>query len=124
MSRCCKAEKCSYWFDSCTYDQDPRYAPCYDNEESGSWIQMIINPHMLKCSCCQNAINRDIVFDEHNEQLFNYCPFCGAELEQIELLNEEQLRIANQYYPEGNRVSNELYLKSKNVVIHNDDEIS
>ena len=117
----CLGSVCKYYEDGCNYmymgSGHPQYAPCHENIERGSWRQMMINPNMLKCTCCNNAINRNLVFDEHNEQQYVHCPFCGASLEKIELLNDDLLRIANQHYPKESKVSNVRYMQSENVVV-------
>lgn len=51
--------------------------------EPAQWVQMLINPHLYKCSNCQVAWNKRLVFDNegHSENIFmKYCPCCGRKM--------------------------------------------
>jgi len=51
--------------------------------ESAQWVQMLINPNMYKCSNCQNAWNKRLVFENegYSENIFmKYCPCCGRKM--------------------------------------------
>lgn len=51
--------------------------------EPAQWVQMLINPRMYKCSNCQVAWNKRLVFDNegHSENIFmKYCPCCGRKM--------------------------------------------
>ena len=51
--------------------------------ESAQWVQMFINRRMYKCSNCQVAWNKRLVFDNdgYSEKIFmKYCPCCGRKM--------------------------------------------
>lgn len=51
--------------------------------ESAQWVQMLINPRMYKCSNCQIAWNKRLVFENEgysNNILMRYCPRCGRKM--------------------------------------------
>lgn len=50
--------------------------------ESAQWVQMLINPRMYRCSNCNVAWNKRLVFDldHHNEMVMKYCPCCGKKM--------------------------------------------
>ena len=52
--------------------------------ESAQWVQMLINPNLYKCSNCQVAWNKRLVFDNdgYSENIFmKYCPCCGRKMQ-------------------------------------------
>jgi hypothetical protein len=51
--------------------------------ESAQWVQMLINPRLYKCSNCQIAWNKRLVFENEgysNNILMRYCPRCGRKM--------------------------------------------
>lgn len=48
------------------------------------WIQMLINQNMYRCSNCNVAWNKRLVFDlDHGKEVFmKYCPCCGKKMEK------------------------------------------
>lgn len=51
--------------------------------ESAQWVQMLINRNLYKCSNCQVAWNKRLVFDNdgYSENIFmKYCPCCGKRM--------------------------------------------
>ncbi len=52
--------------------------------ESAQWVQMLINPNLYKCSNCQIAWNKRLVFDNdgYSKNIFmKYCPCCGRKMQ-------------------------------------------
>ena len=52
--------------------------------ESAQWVQMLINPNLYKCSNCQVAWNKRLVFDNdgYSKNIFmKYCPCCGRKMQ-------------------------------------------
>lgn len=52
--------------------------------EPAQWIQMLINQNMYRCSNCNVAWNKRLVFDlDHGKKVFmKYCPCCGKKMEK------------------------------------------
>ena len=51
--------------------------------ETAQWVQMRINRNLYKCSNCQVAWNKRLVFDNegYSENIFmKYCPCCGKKM--------------------------------------------
>lgn len=51
--------------------------------ESAQWVQLHINPNLYKCSNCQVAWNKRLVFDNegYGKNIFmKYCPCCGRKM--------------------------------------------
>lgn len=50
--------------------------------EPAQWVQMLINPRMYRCSNCNIAWNKRLVFDldNGNEMVMKYCPCCGKKM--------------------------------------------
>ena len=48
-------------------------------QKSGKWIDKFAG--VYKCSCCGETIEIDIEIDYPNGITFNYCPNCGAKME-------------------------------------------
>lgn len=62
--------------------EDVEQSPSEESEPA-QWIQMLINPNMYKCSNCQVAWNRRLVFDNegYSKNIFmKYCPCCGKKM--------------------------------------------
>lgn len=57
------------------------YAPTIQPEPA-QWVQMLINPRMYRCSNCNIAWNKRLVFDldNGNEMVMKYCPCCGKKM--------------------------------------------
>lgn len=52
--------------------------------EQAQWVQMLINRNMYKCSNCNNAWNKRLVFenDGYSKNIFmKYCPCCGRKMQ-------------------------------------------
>ena len=52
--------------------------------EPAQWVQMLINPNLYKCSNCQVAWNKRLVFDNdgYSENIYmKYCPCCGRKMQ-------------------------------------------
>ena len=58
-------------------DEQPTIQP-----EPAQWVQMLINPRMYRCSNCNIAWNKRLVFDldNGNEMVMKYCPCCGKKM--------------------------------------------
>lgn len=59
-------------------------ADSYAEPESAQWVQMLINRRMYKCSNCQVAWNKRLVFDNegYSKNIFmKYCPCCGRKMQ-------------------------------------------
>lgn len=73
-------ETCAYW------DRESNFCALHRpsaQPETAQWVKMLINPNLYKCSNCQVAWNKRLVFDNegYSENIFmKYCPCCGRKM--------------------------------------------